>query len=248
MKANADLVKLAVDVYRGSPEKYSLDEARKALYDAIVEINGGTNFGYKEMRDAQYNGLFALIEEIIPNTVVEGLQGDELFNTLIEFRNVAEGDSPVFEVDDVDWYEVSRVAHGSRGLRRQRLGGHKTVTLNTELRGIRIYEPMRRLLANRVDFNQFINRIGESWRQNVLNDCYTCWAGLTAEDLDGSAFFPAAGTYDEDVVLDVVEHVEAASGKNAVIFGTGKAIRNLAPSIQGTDSKSDLYNMGLEIV
>ena len=43
-----------------------------------------------------------------------------------------------------------------------------------------------------------------------------------------------------------MSHVEAsANGKPATIIGTKVALRNLAPAIQGNDSKSDLYNMGL---
>lgn len=244
MSVDMNLVKLAVDTYNGHPEKYSVKESSEAIRRALVDINGGTKLDYKHMRDGVHNGLFALIEEIIPRTVVEGLTGDEFFNTLVDFRNVAEGDEPVFEVEDVNWYEVSKVAPGVRGLRRQRLGGTKSVTVHTDMHGVRIYEPLRRLLAGRVDFNQFITRVGESYRQQVLNDIYTCWAGLTDKDLDGAAFFPAAGSYDEDTVLDVIEHVQAASGKEAMILGTAKALRNLAPSVQGVESKSDLYNMG----
>jgi len=247
-KNNVDmnLVKLAVDTYKGHPEKYSVQESLDTLYNAIVDINGGTKFGYKEMRDAQYNGLFALVEEILPRTIVEGLTEDDFFMRLVDFRNVAEGDEGTFEVEDVDWFEISEVAHGSRGLRRQRLGGKDIVTVPTKLHGVRIYEPLRRLLAKRTDFNQFITRVSESYRQNILNDIYTFYAGLTDEQLGGT-YYSTAGSYDEAATLEMVEHVEAASGKSPIIMGTAKALRNLAPAIQGVESKSDLYNLGLEL-
>lgn len=250
MAKNVDmnLVKLAVDTYKGTPEKYSVQESLDTLYNAIVDINGGTKFGYKEMRDAQYNGLFALVEEVLPQTIVEGLTGDEFFNRLVDFRNVAEGDLATFEVEDVNWFEISEVAYGSRGLRRQRVGGRSVMTVPTKLHGVRIYEPLRRLLAKRTDFNQFITRVSESYRQNILNDIYTFYSGLTANEM-GSTYFPnaTAGSYSEAATLDVVEHVEAACGKSPIIMGTAKALRHLAPSIQGAESKSDLYNMGLEL-
>jgi hypothetical protein len=45
--------------------------------------------------------------------------------------------------------------------------------------------------------------------------------------------------------LDVIAHVEAVSGgKQATILGTKKAVRKLAPSIQGSSSKEDLYALG----
>lgn len=162
----------------------------------------------------------------------------------MEYRNVAEGDSPVFEVEDINWYEISPVAHGSRGLRRQRLSGMTSKTVNTVLHGVRIYEPMRRLLAGRVDFNQFIDLVGESYQKNILDEIYACFTGITADDLGDPVYYPTAGTYNEDDLLDIIAHVEASTGRQATLMGTAKALRNLAPSIQGYDSRSDIYNRG----
>ena len=90
-----------------------------------------------------------------------------------------------------------------------------------------------------------INLVAESFRVQLLNDIYALWGNATADQLGGVTYYPAAGTYDEDTLLDLVSHVEAASGgKTATIIGTKKALRRLAPSIQGTDSQSDIYNMG----
>lgn len=195
------------------------------------------------MRAGASNGLFELIEEIIPRTVVEGLTGDEWFNQLVDFRNIALGDENLFELKDEMWFEVSTVAPGVRGLRRQRVSGSETKSMSTELHGIRIYEHLRRLLAGRVDFNEFIEAVGKSYRKKLLDDIYTCFAGLTTEQLGGTTY-DVAGSYDEEALLDMIQHVEAVSGKKATIIGTPKALRKLAPSIQGVDSKSDLYNIG----
>ena len=110
---------------------------------------------------------------------------------------------------------------------------------------MKIYEEMNRVLSGQVDFNYFINKVAESFRRKLLDDIYGLWSTATAADFGGTTYFPAAGTYSEDALLDLINHVEsAANGATATIIGTKKAVRNLAPSIQGTDSKSDLYNMG----
>lgn len=241
-----DIVKLAVDAYHGRVEKYSMNEAMDTLRKALVEANGGsTKLDYKKIRSGQCNELFALVEEILLKTVVEGLQGDEYFMKLVDFRNLALGDKPVFLVEDSTLFVVAEAADGTQGIRRQRLGGYNETTIPTTLKVVKIYEELNRVLSNQVDFNVFIQKVAESFKQKLLNDTYTLWASATANDLGGTAFFPAAGTYDEDTLLDVISHVEAAAGgKKATIVATKKAIRNLAPSIQGTDSKSDLYNLG----
>lgn len=241
-----DIVKVAVDGYKGKVEKYSVAQSQELLMKALVEANGGsTVLDYKKIRDGKCNGLFTLIEEILSKTVVEGLQGDEYFNALVDFRNVAEGDKNLFLVEDKNLFVVAEAADGTQGIRRQRLGGVSETSIPTSLKVVRIYEELNRVLSGRVDFNDFINKVSESFRQRLLNDIYALWTNATAEQFGGVTYFPTAGAYDEDELLDLISHVEAAAGgKPATIIGTKKALRNLAPSIQSDGSKNDLYNMG----
>lgn len=241
-----EIVKLAVDAYKGNVEKYSTKQSQDVLRQALIDANGGsTKLDYKAIRDGKCSGLFTLIEEILSRTVVEGLQGDEYFNALVDFRNLAEGDQNVFVVEDNTLFVVSEAADGTQGIRRQRLGGAKETSIPTSLKAVRIYEELNRVLSGRVDFNDFINKVAESFRQKLLNDVYGLWSGATAANLGGVTYFPTAGSYDEEDLLDLIAHVEAAAGgKPATIVGTKKAIRNLIPSIQGEGFKSDLYNLG----
>lgn len=241
-----EVVKLAIDAHKGSVEKYSTKQSQDVLRQALVEANGGsTKLNYRAIRDGKCTGLFALVEEILSKTVVDGFTGDEYFNTLVDFRNVAEGDQNLFLVEDDTLFVVSETANGTQGIRRQRLGGAKEVAIPTSLKSVRIYEEMNRVLSGRVDFNDFITRVAESFRQKLLGDIYGLWSGATAEDFGGVTYFPTAGSYDEDKLLDLIAHVEAAAGgKTATIVGTKKAVRNLMPSIQSDAFKDDLYNLG----
>lgn len=241
-----DIIKLAVDAYKGSVEQYSVGQSQEVLRQALVEANGGsTKLNYKAIRDGKCNGLFALIEEILSRTVVEGLQGDEFFNAFVDFRNVAEGDQNVFEVEDSNLFVVDDTADGTQGIRRQRLSGINEVSIPTTMKMVRIYEELNRVLSGRVDFNHFIDVVAESFRQKMLNDIYTLWTGATAADLGGVAYFPTAGSYDEDALLDVISHVEAAAGgKTATIVGTKKAVRQLKESIQADSAKEELHSLG----
>lgn len=241
-----DIVKLAVDNYRGKVQKYSAGEANEVLRQALIEANGGsTKLNYKAIRDGKCNGLFALIEEILSATVLDGLQGNEFFMSLVEFRNVAEGDSPVFVTKDSNLFVVAEAADGTQGIRRQRLAGEAEYTIPTTFKAVRIYEELNRVLAGRVDFNEMINKVAESFQQKILNDVYSVWSNVTANDLGGATYYVSSGSYSESDLLDMVAHVEAASGgKTATLIGTKKALRTIAPSVQGIDSQSDLYNLG----
>lgn len=241
-----DIVRLAIDAYHGTPTKYSVSESMDVLRQALVEANGGnTMLDYKAVRDGKCGAVFTLVEEILTRTVVEGLQGDEYFNALVDFRNMALGDKNIFEVEDSNLFVVSDAADGTQGIRRQRLGGVSQTSIPTSFKVVKIYEELNRVLSGQVDFNKFIQKVSESFRKKLLDDIYALWNTATANDFGGATYFPAAGSYNEDTLLDLIAHVEAAAGgKPATIIGTKKAVRKLAPSIQGADSKSDLYNMG----
>ena len=246
MNTANDIVKLAVDNYRGNVKNFSADESNDVLRKALIDANGGSDkLTYKSMRDGQANGLFTIIEEILTRTVSEGLTSNEFFNQMVDFRNIALGDSNLFLVENSTLFRVDEIAEGHQGVRRQRIENLTEVTIPTRLYACKIYEEMNRILAGRVDFNSLINKVSDSFQQKLLNEIFAVWMGMTADDFGGLVYFPAAGTYDEDTLLDIIAHVEAAAGGQQVtIMGTKKALRNLAPSIQGADSKSDLYNLG----
>lgn len=165
---------------------------------------------------------------------------------MVDYRNVALGDEPVFIIEKGHLFTVSEMADGTQGIRRQRIEDKEEKTVKTALRGVKIYEELNRVLAGRVDFNDMIAKVGESMKQKLLEEIYALWNSATQADFGGAVYFPVAGAFDEDTLLDVIAHVEAsANGMKATIIGTKKALRNLAPSVQGAESKSDLYNTGL---
>ena len=241
-----DIVKLAVDLYKGNVEKYSTKESNEVLRQALIEANDGKEYiDYKSVRDGKCSKLFAIIEEILDNTVVEGLQGDEAFMALVDFRNVKLGDQNLFVIEDNTLFVVDDAAEGTQGIRRQRLGGAKESSIPTSLKIVRIYEELNRVLAGRVDFAKMIDKVAESFKKQLLDDINKAWEGITADQLGGTTYFPTAGAYDEDDLLDVIAHVEAAAGgKTATIVGTKKAVRNLKMSVLASDAKSDLYQTG----
>lgn len=241
-----EIVRLAVDAYHGTQTKYSVGESMDTLHQALVAANNGsTILNYKDIRDGKCVGLFTLIEEILSRTVVEGLQASDYFNSLVEYRNVALGDKNLFYVEDSNLFTVADAADGTQGIRRQRLGGMSETSIPTSFKVVKIYEELNRVLSGQVDFNRFIQKVSESFQKKILDDIYSLWISATADDFGGTTYFPAAGAYDEDTLLDLISHVEAAAnGRPATIIGTKKAIRKLAPAIQGNDSESDIYNLG----
>lgn len=243
-----DLVKLAIDAHNGSIERYSQGEAQETLRQALIEANGGsTKLDYRAMRDGKCTGVFALVEEILKNTIPQGLQQNELFNALVDYRNIAEGDDQIFHVDSSDLFFVDDIAKGTQGIRRQRLANVKDVPVPMTVHGVRIYEEISRILAGRVDFNELIDKVDQSVQSQILNEIYAAWIAMTATDFGGSVYVTTtAGSYSDADLLTMIEHVEAAAGgKNATIIGTKAALRPVATSSITFDPvKEALYNEG----
>ena len=243
--ANKDLVRLAIDSYKGHVAgNYSVDDSMEVLRQALVEENGGsTKLDYRAIRDGKCNGLFAIVEEIINKTVIEGLPESCPLFDYVDYRNLAEGDTNIFEIRDNGLFVVSDIADGTQGLRRQRLTGGEEITVKTQLKGIKIYEELRRVLAGRVDFNELIDKVAESFQKKINNDIY---AAVKA-GFDGLISpYKESGSFDESKLTEIIDHVEAATGKKAFILGSKQAVRKIT-GVKGADStsaKEDLYAMG----
>lgn len=247
-----DLVKLAIDAHKGNVEKYSFREAQETLRQALIEANGGsTKIDYRAIRDGKCNGVFSLVEEIIKNTVEEGIQSNPIFDALVEYKNVAEGDAPVFDVYDDTLFYIDKVARGTQAIRRQRLGGVNQITIPVNVHAIRIYEELDRILSGRADFNEMIDKVAKSEENMIMNEVYDLFANATSADFGGVYIIPnvgsAAGSYNETTLLEIIEHVEAAAGgKTANVIGTKAGLRNLMNGITAPAevAKEDMYNDG----
>lgn len=242
-----DLVKIVLDARANRVAgNYSTGDAMEVLRQELIELNGGsTKLDYRAIRDGKCNGLFAVIEEIINKTVIDGLPESCPLFDYVEWRNLKEGDTNVFELRDNGVFIVADIAHGTQGLRRQRLGGGEEITVKTQLKGIKVYEELRRILAGRVDFNEFIDKVSEAFQKKITDDMYeavvAAFDGLVSPYSNG-----AAGSFDEGKMTEIIDHVEAATGMKAKILASKQAARKIT-GVRGADSnsaKEDLYAMG----
>lgn len=242
-----ELVKLALDAHNGAVQKYSVNEAQDALRQALIEANGGsTVLDYRAIRDGKCNGVFALVEEILKASIPQGLENNELFDAIVEYKNIAMGDDQVFHVESNELFFVDDVARGTQGIRRQRLSGPEDIAVPTRVHAVRIYEELSRILAGRVDFNYLIDKVDASVQNKIMTDIYNAWINATTE-LGGTEYYTAsAGSYSDDALLTMIEHVEAAAGgKQAVLIGTKAALRPLATSgLAFIPVQDALYNDG----
>ena len=240
-----DVVKLAVDLTRGHVEgNFSKGESTEVLRQALIAANGGS---YKLDRKALRRNkveIFEILEEIIPAIREEGFRGDEFFNRLVDQRNIGNGDEAVFTVDDPCYLIVTEIADGIAYPRRQRLAGKQSVTVTTSVHAVRVYEEFSRFMAGRIDWNDLIAKVAQAFAQKIYSDIYTALNGVTSSTLGLNSTYVTGGTYDEANLLALVEHVEAATNKPAMIFGTKAALRKVTTAVMADQAKQDYYEQG----
>lgn len=243
MAIDSNLIKLAVDGYKGHVAgDYSVNDTQEALRKALVEANGGsTKLDIKAIRDGRCNGVFAIIEELVNVIHEEGLKGDEFFMNMVEDRNMSLGDTNKFHIERECLFAVADIAEGTQGVRRQRIEAGQDITINTQLRAIKIYEELNRVLAGRIDFNKFVDLVGKSFTKQELDATYDAFVGMFKKL---KAPYTETGSFDEDKLLELIDHVEASTGETAVVVGTRKALRKIKTAVVSDSAKEEMYAMG----
>jgi hypothetical protein len=129
-------------------------------------------------------------------------------------------------VDDPSLFKVANVADGNGNIRRQRLD-NSAFQIETSFRAVKIYEELERVLAGRVNFDKFISKIQRSFQAQIQADIYTALqAGYNAL----AAPYKFSGTFDRGQLNALVQHIEAATGKNAIVYGTKSALQQATPA------------------
>ena len=239
-----DMLKLALDTMQGRVKgDFSAHDKSESIREALIEANGGsTVINFKTFHRG--NKVFDFVEELIPYIVEEGLKGDEFFFDMVDYRNIADGDAIEFVSEDKTEFLVAEIANGTQALRRQRLDAGESVTIKTSVYGIKVYEELRRLMAGRVDFNTFIDKVSKAVVKSQREAIFTAFNGISATTAGLNDTYVISGTFDEEKLLELIEHVEARTGMTAKIIGTKTALRKVKNADMCDQAKSELYNIG----
>lgn len=239
------VIKLATDMIANRVSANFADASKNsdALIDALIESNGGSSeLNWKTFQRG--NACFEIVEEIIPLIVHEGFKGNEFFMNMVDYRNIALGDDIDFWTEDKTELIVADIAYGVSGIRRQRLGKKDKYNVETTLKIVKVYEELKRLLAKRTDFNQFIAAVSKAFIRDRYDNIYTAYDGITATTRGLNSTYVKTGTYSEDTLLTLIQHTEAANEAVATIIGTKTALRKITTATVSDEAKTDLYNMG----
>lgn len=241
---NTEILSVAIDAVKGVTGEYSTKQRSDELRTAFIEMNGGSD-KISPKTFHRGNALFELVQELIPVIVEEGIQSETnpLF-TLVDYRNIKEGDSQEFVVEGDANFVVASAANGIRDVRRQRIVGGDTVKVPTEMKIVRVYENLGRLLAGRIDFNKFVDGVAKAFKKHIAEAAYDAINGLSTATYGLDETYIKTGSYTEEGLIALIDHVEASAQKPAKIYGTRAALRKLTTVTKSDEANSDMYNLG----
>ena len=113
---------VAVSLCRGNIQSRfgrTEDEGNELLRKAILKTAGCENGWDKYMFEHNKHLVFKLLSEVLEEVVGEQIM--QQYETWVDFRSVALGDTIEFKVPNKDLFEVGIVADGTDNLRRQRI-------------------------------------------------------------------------------------------------------------------------------
>lgn len=237
----ANFRKLCIDAYRGVPTAFAEGNPTDVIVNKIKEANNGsTTIDYKAIRDGKCPELFAVIEELIDVALDVATLDDSPLKDMIETKNGEWGDKPEFLVPDNSLLTVDVVANGTQGIRRQRLIGGQKVPLTPVNKAVKIYEELILILSGRIDWVEFVNRVAKSFEREFYASVAKQFNNLSTARFTVTA----SGSPSETGLLNLIEKVEAATGKTAYVLGTRTALRNFPMSQIGETVKDDYYDVG----
>lgn len=241
-KAIVDLAKLYVS--GNLPAQFSKDsevtpdEALRAGFNRIMDLQDDNKVISKKVFRAHKTEIFEILEEIVQETVHEGLT--DVLDGFVEYRNLALGDTNEFYVPDNKYFRVATISDGNGNLRRQRMRDGQTYQVPVQIKGVKIYEEFVRFMSGRVNFLDMIARVGESMVKEVKEEIYQAVITNFREAGAGTVYRQtiSGGVPTEKDILTVAKHLEAKTGAKVVIYGSALALSNLDIKYPDNESKA----------
>lgn len=234
----SEIKKLSYALAHGTlGEDYSAEKGQEVIREKIKELCGG-EFNYYSFMDNKYK-VFQVLAETL-EVATSYISGDAM-DTLVEYKDINEGDSLSFMVEDPSLFTVCQTAIGTNDIMRQRLAGKKIPTVEFNL-SVKIYESLKMFMAGRVDFAKMIAKVAQSFNAHIANlvaqAMFKSYTALQAPYL-------ATGAFNREKLLDLVAEIEM-NGQAPVIMGTKKAVSHLIADLTDAPEsvKEQVWNAG----
>ena len=218
------------------------DDANELLRNAILKAAGCENGWNKHKFEHNKHLVFEILTEVLDVTVGRALM--DKYNSWVDFRNVALGDTTEFVVPNNDLFEIGLVSRGNDNLIRQRILGNKLQMTGFPM-GVKIYEEYLNFVMGKIDFVAMIKRVADSFDNAIMRIIVKQIENAYVGQPNGLYHFQ--GSYDDGKLVELIANVEAKTGQKVAIYGNALALANLRQSSAANwaeADKLDIRNQG----
>lgn len=213
--ACVDLVKNPTQVQHFSEGKDPDQKIREAFY----EIMGTDKPTKKDIRNHKTE-IFTIIEEVLTETYLNGVNADKFFMQFAEIKRNDMGDTNEFYVEDNAILTVSEVSDGHWNIQRQKIEGGNFFPVKVKAYAIAVTGDFYLFATGRLSFGRLVAKVAEGVQNKIYEEVAASFSSTAAQL---PAQFKKTGVYAEDELQNLYAHVEATAG-SAVVVGTRQAI------------------------
>ena len=255
-----ELAKFMVANYKGEvqvPANFSADKVftpEEAITNAFHSVIGTNPNSTVEdyilafrKEDARL-GVFAIIEEVLREGIIHESWKNPFFERFVETRSQARGDKTVFYVESKNEVVVSRISKDGRvALDRQRFDEGYELSVDTETRGVKVYEHIARIMLRKTGWANFVSALYAAMERDIAEMCYGAFLAVV-ENLPNE--FVHRGAYNAKSIKEKIRNVKLISGAASVtLVGTELALEALTQDssieyLKSADVQNEIYATG----
>ena len=193
-------------------------------------------------------GVFAIIEEVLREGIIHESWKNPFFERFVETRSQARGDKTVFYVESKNEVVVSRISKDGRvALDRQRFDEGYELSVDTETRGVKVYEHIARIMLRKTGWANFVSALYAAMERDIAEMCYGAFLAVV-ENLPNE--FAHRGSYNAKSIKEKIRNVKLISGAASVtLVGTELALESLTLDssieyLKSADVQNEIYATG----
>lgn len=178
-----------------------------------------------------------------------GWGDNPFFMDLVEDVNIARGDINYFTTHNTALLQVSKWAAGHHDVVRQKVLPGKGYSIDTSAYVIKIYTDFDLFMLGKVDFAALIDLMYKSieyFRKSALYTAFMSLDQYLPADMKEDIAISAATKGD---IVEMIEAVRAATGKDVILVGTRVAIQKLQDTVPyalfSNEMKNERHQAGM---
>lgn len=229
------MAKLGYLIYESAmnrvPTEYSslsVKEREDAIREKMFEVLGIDKYEKKSFRRAMRKHaaeVYEIIEDVATQILNNGdYAKNEFFNSFVELKNEALGDTNEFYIEGENSLEVVEFSGSHFNANRKRYDAGEKFGVEVKDYIVSCFEYAERIASGRVDFAKIIADMTVAINDKLSETAQTTFAAALASL---PSVFTVSGSFVEQDILALSAHVQAATGEKPYAVGTAVALSKL---------------------